>query len=393
MRHRFLSQIGAYLCLFIFVVNPLQAAKLFDKSAKKQLTAYLDESCQWILTENPGVDKEKGNKSIDGHLAVQGMLARMLLAGYELTKDNARYRDYALEWGDRFIRAQEVVKSSQGNEAGFWKEPAGSWEVDLASSSAAAVALARLVEYADGARKKSYQSALERYARFLLEGVTPQPGEGLVAVDTWISSDASSGKALRRGITGGKASQEPSTLATAASSSFWSHLYRLSGNKEYRELASGGVRWIFGTRKGMGDIPQLENGDENGGWPVATFSYCSEAFLAGFYLLDDASLAQSILQDSEPTVRWLLRIQDDRGVFGEGPDHYRSPAAANYLAWYYLNSKSDESIPQSLDKFFRILLNPVHSQSFGVQMQASTTAWVGLCLAEMIKPGITFKKN
>ena len=97
-------------------------------------------------------------------------------------------------------------------------------------------------------------------------------------------------------------------------------------------------------------------------------------------------------KEVEPTIRWLIRIQNDRGLWGEGPDQQRSSGAATLLAWFYLNVTADEVIPQTLEKFWQVLLNPVHSQSFGVQMQNLPTGLAGLTTAEMIKPGITFKK-
>jgi hypothetical protein len=73
-------------------------------------------------------------------------------------------------------------------------------------------------------------------------------------------------------------------------------------------------------------------------------------------------------------------------------DRLGCPGVASLLAWYYLSFKTDETIPQSLDKFWQYVSNPVHSQSFGVLLNPVATCWMGLTTAEMIKPGITFKK-
>jgi hypothetical protein len=92
------------------------------------------------------------------------------------------------------------------------------------------------------------------------------------------------------------------------------------------------------------------------------------------------------------TMRRMMRIQGESGIWGEGADRRGCSGIATLLAWHYLSFKGDETIPQALDKFWQNLSNPVHAQSFGVLAHPISTAWVGLTSAEMIKPGITFKK-
>ena len=89
-----------------------------------------------------------------------------------------------------------------------------------------------------------------------------------------------------------------------------------------------------------------------------------------------------------------MRLQGENGIWGEGADKQGSPGIAMLLSWYYSNppTKPDESIPQTVDKFWELLSNPVHAQSFGIFVNGSATASLGVGTAEMVKPGITYKK-
>jgi len=65
----------------------LLSAKIFDKTAKKQLTAYLEEICQWILAREEAARDGQIQSVANTPLSCQGNLARVLLAGGELIKN------------------------------------------------------------------------------------------------------------------------------------------------------------------------------------------------------------------------------------------------------------------------------------------------------------------
>ena len=381
--------------LIVFLLLPslsldVLAAKLFDKSAKKKFAAYLDEICQWIM------DTDGGGKSAaapQSSLAEGGTLARVLVAGFELTKNNSRYLESALHWCDAFTSEQQRVETSRGNEGGFWWDRATKGNIDLGDTSMALTGLARLYAYADSQRKQNYLRVMERYARFVMEGCQQDPhGKNRGGSKGWIILDGKDKGAISSGYYPDHVSEKPSTLATAAGSAFFAEIYAITRNKQYREIAVNAVRWILQTRKAIGEIPDFHDGQESDQSPLNTVTWCAEGILAAFHLLEDPGLNQQVAKEVEPTVRWLIRIQNDRGLWGEGADQQRSSGAATLLAWFYLNATADEIIPQTLEKFWQVLFNPVHSQSFGVQMQGLPTGLVGLTTAEMIKPGITFKK-
>jgi hypothetical protein len=387
------SRVYLTLVLLLGFSVDLHAAKLFDSVAKKKLTGYLDEICQWIMTTEFTGDTLKILPEGQDSLAVRGNFARVLVAGFELSKNNSKYLDEALRWGDAFASAQMRVVTSRGNEGGYWQERGAKGMLDLADLSVAASALARIHVYAEGHRKQDYLQALERYARFVVEGCKEDPlGKGRGGSHGWVVYEGNDRGAIANGYDETRVLVKPSTAATATHAALLARIYWLNKNRQCRDLAADAIRWILKTRKPIGEIPDYRDGQESEERPLQTLTSCAESFLAAAHLLEDTSLNQQITKDVEPTVRWLIRIQNDEGVWADGLDRQRSSGAALLLAWFYLNTKADETIPQHLEKFWQVLLNPVHSQSFGVQMLGLTTGQVGLVTAEMIKPGITFKK-
>jgi len=377
--------------LIIFPVRILFSAKIFDKTAKKQLTAYLDDICQWILARQQASQSGQIQPVSSDPSFLQGNLARVLLAGSELTKNGSNYLTEALRWCDNLVSQQQQVLTGQGNEGGYWGT-ATAGNLDLSGSSLAAVALARAHSFADGSRRKNYHQALERYARFLLEGAKADATRQFPASPGWVTTQNEGGGGIGSGYAQGALLLKPTTSATAAGAAFFAQLYAVSRNRQYREISIKALDWILKSRKPNGEIPNIFEGEESESVPFTTMTLCGEAIQSASYLLDDASLQQRLGTELENTVRQLMRVQSEGGTWGEGQDRRGCSGVATLLAWYYVSFKADETIPQSLDKFWQHLSNPVHSQSFGVLLNPVATGWMGLTTAEMIKPGITFKK-
>ena len=95
-------------------------------------------------------------------------------------------------------------------------------------------------------------------------------------------------------------------------------------------------------------------------------SLAGEAIQSAYYLLNDTALNQRLGAELDNTVRRMMRIQRETGLWGEGTDRRGCSGVATLLAWHFLSFKGDETIPQALDKFWQNLSNPVHAQSFGV---------------------------
>ena len=125
------SRVYLILVLILGFSADLRGAKLFDSVAKKKLTGYLDDICQWIMTTGFTGDIIKNVPEGQDSAAVRGNFARVLVSGFELTKNNSKYLDEALRWGDAFVSAQVGVVTSRGNEGGYWQERGTKGTLDL----------------------------------------------------------------------------------------------------------------------------------------------------------------------------------------------------------------------------------------------------------------------
>jgi len=370
-----------------------QGGKLFDGASKKQLTVYLQDICRWAvdakLSAWPGFKSGSGGME---RLAVQGGLGRALMAAGELTKDGSKYVEEALRWGNTLVGQQRRAQTSQGGEGGYWADASGN--IELSENCMAAAALGRACATAEGSRKKEYLQAMERLAHFLLEGTTAEPALKRPAVGAWGATGGEQKGAWGSGIIKETTSLLPSTRSSAAAAFFFAELYGVTRNKQYRDVAMNTVAWLLKSRHANGEFPEVVDGKEAEEISYIGITYCTEAILSAFYLLDDSAFNKQLPIDMENTVRQLMRVQGENGVWGEGSDKLGSPGVAMLLCWYYSNppSKPDESIPQSVDKFWQLLSNPVHAQSFGIFVNGLATACLGVATAEMIKPGITYKK-
>lgn len=369
---------GGLLVLAILVANQVQAKSLFGKDTKKQLKEYLTEICDWIELSDIGGQGASFGLS-------EARLVRTLLAGYELLGKDQRYLMAAIRWCDLLAQKQQALQTLQGNDG----EP-----MDLAESIFAAAALAHGCEYADKRRKKTFLKIVERYARTLTEGFKEDPlGSDQRGSEGWVIQEGSSRGAIGKGFLGGQSVIHSSTASTAAGSVLFAQLYKVTNKRSYRQLTADAIRWLIKSRKLNGEIPAIVEGEMVSGDSLKVIPHCTEAFQAADYLLNDTDLTSWMLVELNPTVRWLVRSQNERGLWGRDSEEAVTANIIMFLAWFYQNAETDESIPPMLDPAWKLWLNPVHAQSFGIFMEKPVTGLIGLATAEMIKPGITFRKR
>ncbi len=91
-----------------------------------------------------------------------------------------------------------------------------------------------------------------------------------------------------------------------------------------------------------------------------------------------------------PTLRWLVLAQSEIGWWGEGENRLGSPGIASLLYWDFRFGTKSQQIPDALDKYWRAISNPVHRQSFGVNVYGLPTGLVAFSIEEVLKPGSTF---
>ena len=364
----------------------LQAKKLFRKAAKKELKHYLVEICDWIEARTTAESQSAAWTSAAS--------IRSLLAGYDLARKQKGYLNAALGWGDRLVARQQPVRTAAGNPGALWVGREDGLPLNTAESCLLAGALARAHVYADKARKRTYRQALERYARVLVEGYRGDGSrKGWAGSSGWVISQGEDAGAIAMGALDGRASVGPSTASTAAGSLHFAQLYALTDNPEYRRLAADGVRWLVRSRRPNGQIPSIVDGTVSLQDSLGVIPYWAEAVQAAYYLLDDRDLTAWMLVELDLTIRWLLRVRSEQGLWGEGAEQRVTTSVATLLAWFYRSADSDESIPPTLNPPWKLWLNPVHAQSFGVMVDEPVSGLVGMTAAEMIKPGITFKKK
>lgn len=376
------------LVLLLAVAMPvqLQAKKLFRKAAKKQLKHTLVEICDWI--------EAQATQEPESAASTSAASIRALLAGYDLAGKQKRYLNAALGWGDRLIAQQQPLRTPSGNPGALWAGRDDGLPLNSADSSLAAAALARSHVYADKARRRTYRRALERYARVLVEGYRADGArKGWEGSSGWVIAGGEDEGAIAMGTLDGRVSVGPSTASTAAGSLFFSQLYALTENPEYRRLAADGVRWLVRSRRPNGQIPAIVDGNISLQGSLGVIPFWAEAVQAAYHLLDDKDLNGWMLVELDLTIRWLLRVRSEQGLWGEGAEKRVTTSVATLLAWFYLSADSDESIPPTLNPPWKLWLNPVHAQSFGILVDESVSGLVGMTAAEMIKPGITFRKK
>ncbi len=366
---------------------------LLDDATKQRLRAYFGDLCAWIMSLDVGSNQLKGTSDTAGSIFINGNFARVLMASYRITGNEA-HRDEALRWCDTFCDIQQRTQSSKGDDAGFWPDIGLRGNIYFGDAGTAAHALASIYPAAGPERQEVWRAAMERMARFVVDGCTEDPQEqGRDATSSWVIREGRDAGALGCGYYRGKLSVEPYTIATATTGgAFFSELYGITQNPQYRDVAAGAVAWLLTTRKDDGEIPYTLAGNDLDTWPLDTMSYCTEAFVAADLLLGDDALQQTMRRQLEASVRWMIHGQNPDGSWGElrSEDQQRSPRALTLLTWAYPWTAEQEAVARAVNAYCAFLLNPENSAAYGIKELVRTSGFVGLALADLLQPHCTF---
>jgi len=366
---------------------------LFDEKFTQKLHDYLDDLCQWIMTLDLGSNSLKNTKDERTSIFVNGNLARVLMAMHRI-KPNPAYRDEALRWCDTFCKIQEPATTPSGHEAGFWPDVGPRGNIYFGDAGTAATALAVGYRLADEPRRQVYLKAMERKARFVIEGCGKDPqGLGREASKGWVIAEGPDKGALGCGYYRGHLSLKPYTIATATTGgAFFSELFAITRNARYRQVAADATRWLIKIRQDNGELPYLLDGGQLKDWPLDTLSYCVEAFVAADMHLGDADLHKHLGKELQHTVRWFLGRQKPDGSWGglRSGDQRRSPRAVTLLTWYYRQVQADPKVADSVRRYCQYLLDPKNSTAYGVKELVITSGFVGLTVADILSPGCSF---
>jgi hypothetical protein len=374
------------------------AGNLLDDDLRQQMNTLFEDVCHWITTLNldSGVCTIPNTKDESPWTWVNGNLARVLIAGDKIL-DRPAYRDEALRWLDYLVSHQQPTTTSTGSPGGFWGDKTGPGNLYLADSGTAVTALALGHKVADEKRQKSYLAAMERFANFMQHGSKEDPqGQGRGAASSWIIQDGKDKGALGCGYYQGHVSSAPYIISTAVTEvEFLSLFQSINHDSKLTPIIEGGVHWLLAQRLPTGDFPYIIDGKnpDQKSWPLDTMTYVSEALIAAYLYQDNPDLRRDITTTLKGSVEWLLKTQNENGCWGKmkSPDQERSPGCVTLLDWYYRTIEADPRIAASIRKYCRFLLVPANQQAYGYKRLYRTTGFIGLVLANLLKPNVTFQ--
>jgi hypothetical protein len=372
--------------------RPCHAEKLFDKTARKQLTAYLLEICNWIGAANTPDDVSRRKKDDNGSIVINAYFARTLLAGSEYAQNPKEVQEVALKWCDTFAKRLTPVVTRKGTPGGYWLDHGPSGDLNLTSAATAAYTLVLACSRTEGPRKQEYLAALQKYAVFILEGSAKDAlKKGQAEIPSWMIMEGKDQGAFSAGVEAQPGPLLPSSASTAAHVALMAGLSHLTPDSRYREAANRGMEWLLKSRRANGETPFLEKGEEDDERLLRSAGYLGEAILACYYQLGNPQLNEKFSKILGPTLRWLVLAQGERGWWGEGENRLGSPGIANLLYWDLQFGTKSQQLPEALSKYWEAITNPVHRQTFGVMVSGLPSGLVALSIAETLKPGSTFR--
>jgi hypothetical protein len=374
------------------------AGDLVDDALRAQMLALFEDICQWITTLglDSGVCKVPDSKEESPFTWVNGNLARVLLVGDKILGRPA-YRTVALVWLDLLASRQQLTTTSTGLAAGFWGDRTGPGNLYLADTGTAMTAMALGYQVADRERQRNYLAAMERFVRFIQHGSKEDPqGQGRGATTSWIIKTGKDKGALGCGYYQGHLSTSPYIISTAITEiEFLAVLETINHDSNLIPMVKDGVRWLLKQQLPTGEFPYLIDGQtaELHLWPLDTMTYVCEGLIAAYLYLNDAALRREIAETLKASVEWLLRTQNENGTWGKmkSADQQRSPGCVTLLVWYDRNVEADPRIAVAVRKYCQFLLVPANRQIYGCKELLRTTGFIGLVLANLLKPNVTFE--
>lgn len=381
--------------LLLGTINAFTAEPIVpDEKTRTDLTQYLESICQWIIDAELHSGELQIQDKKRTSIFINSNLGRVLIATYDLT-GKEHYLQEALAWFDHFVAIQQKTEAPNGMPAGFWGDFSSDGNIYLGDTGTATTALAGAVRYARGERREKYMTALRLYANFVQYGSKDDPqGKGRGGSKGWIIKEGEDAGAIGCGYYRNELSTAPYTIATSVTgAAFFSALYVLTGERQYLTIAENAARWLMKVRKRTGEIPYILNNFELDQWPLDTISYVADGIVSVYRRTDDKDLQFSIVKSMSRSIQWLLNMQNKDGTWGElrSEDQKRSQGLLNLLVWYYNDVVPHPQVLESIRRNYTFFLNPENSEKFGVKFFPITTGFVGLAMAEVLEPGITYR--
>ncbi|MDH7569788.1 MAG: hypothetical protein QHJ73_09410 [Armatimonadota bacterium] len=363
------------------------------EALKREALPYLVDVCNWILARDLGSNSLKGVNDTRDSIFVNGNLARVLLSAYHLTGDN-RYRDEALRWCDTFVSQQHPILTAKGTPGGWWYDMPASRNLYLGDTGTAISPLILAAAQTAGERRERYWDALRRYAALVREGTATDPlNQGRKTCSGWIIGAGKDAGALGCGYYRGHLSTAPYTISTATTGCLaMSQLWAATRQPEYRQIATDAARWLLRIIPEDGRIPYILDGEVNAeNWSWSNVTYVGEGLIAVHELVADPVLRTEIAAVMRRTVRLAVAEQGPDGFWGVASSQVgqRSGLVPQLLLWYYRTVARDPQVETSLRRFYAAILTQEGSRRYGVKTLVRPTGFVGLAVADLLRPGIT----
>lgn len=351
---------------------------------------------------------------------INGNLARVLLASYKIT-GNMTHMNEGLRWCDTFVSLQHQGMSGDGKDTVGWWDT-GYDELYLADTGTAVTALAVchnvLVKTAPtDSRIKLYMTALMRFDRFVRKGVNKTPqctpvlphhatcdydGNGTQTSNGWIHDASKPGLdagGVGDGYYKGAINLMPYTISTALTGGvFYAEMFAVADaaqplQQQYASITHGAVQWLLSHQFKNGTIPYIIDPPTSIPHEYQCISYSAEAFVDLWLRFGPKTVPH--LHQLNATIEYLLSKQGRSGALlpnGSTGEIRRSARAASLMQWWYsVVDPRDERVARALGHYLvDWLQSDAGAKTEGVAEMALSSGFIGLAVADLIKPWCTF---
>lgn len=365
-----------------------------DEATRAQLVTYLRSICDWSIRSELRTGELKIAEKRRSSVFINSNLARVLIAGYEITQENS-YLDEALAWFDRLVELQQPTTTMNDLQAGYWGDFGPDGNIYLGDAGTSATALAGAVRFANPERRLRYLRALELYANFVRFGTKEDPqGRGRGGSNGWVINSGPDAGALGCGYYRNELSPAPYTISTSVTGvAFFSCLADLTGNSDYMTIAEDAARWLLKIRDPFGEFPYILHNFQLDEWPLDTMSYVADGIIGVHLRSANATFKREVEKSITRSIQWLVMRQNRDGSWGKlrSEDQQRSQGVLNLLVWFYNDVMPNTAVLNAIRANYSYFLNPANSKAFGVLELPITTGFVGLGIAEVLVPDITYR--